>query len=193
MILDGGVIDRLRKEMTPRAYLRVTPLKYAATPLGMGFGETRFASPSRAFRVLYLGRTLTTAVAETIVRDRFVGRRGRLITEDEILAWGVAEVRAVATLALLDLTGSGLVQMGVPTNTVRGKAHGPGRRFSETLHACAPDIDGILYPSRLTNELCIVVYQRAVPKLRAVALCPLVDQRALVSALQNLNVAVLAN
>ena len=78
MKLDEGVIDRLRGEMTPRAFLRVTPMQRAATPLGMGFGETRFASPSRAFKVLYLGRTLTTAVAETIVRDRFAGRRRRL-------------------------------------------------------------------------------------------------------------------
>jgi len=173
--LDGSVIALLRKQMTPRAYLRVTPLRHAATPLGMGFGETRFASSSRSFKVLYLGRTLTTAVAETIVRDRFVGWRRRLIAEEEILDWGVTEVHAEAPLALLDLTKTGLVQLGVPTNAVRGKTQGPGRSFSETLHALAPDVDGVFYPSRLTNGLCIAVYERAAHKLRALPLIPLID------------------
>ena len=76
--------------------------------------------------ILYLGRTLTTAVAETIVRDRFVGWRRRLIAEEEILDWGVTEVHAEAPLALLDLTKTGLVQLGVPTNAVRGKTQGRG-------------------------------------------------------------------
>jgi hypothetical protein len=190
--LDSAVIDRLIREMTPRAYLRVTPLKYAGTPLGLGFGETRFASPSRAFRVLYLGRSLTTAVAETLVRDRFVGRRRRLLALDEIAAWGVTEVSGTERLCLLDLTGSGLVQLGVPTNAVRGKAHGQGRRFSEALHALAPGVDGILYPSRLTNGASMAIYERAVSKLRSSPVSPLIDQPTLVPALRALNIMILA-
>jgi hypothetical protein len=139
VILDPDVIDRLRRVMTPRAYLRVTPMNHAATPLGLGFGETRFASPRRSFKLLYLGRSLTTAVAETVIRDRFVGRRRRTLAQEEIEAWGVAEVRASEPLTLLDLTGTGLVQLGVPTNTVRGNAQASGRRFSETLYFQEPD------------------------------------------------------
>lgn len=192
MKLDAGVVDGLRREFTPTGYLRVTPLKHAATPLGMGFSETRFASPSRAFMVLYLGRSLVTAVAETIVRDRFVGRRRRVLALEEIQAWGVTEVSAAAPLSLLDLRGAGAVQLGVPTNAVRGKAHGPGRRFSEALYDQVPDLDGILYPSRLTNDVCIAVYGRAVEKLKAAAARPMADQPELLSALGALNVIVLA-
>ncbi|WID99969.1 RES domain-containing protein (plasmid) [Bosea vestrisii] len=39
----------------------------------MGFGQTRFSSPDRAFRLVYIARDLATAIAETIVRDRFEG------------------------------------------------------------------------------------------------------------------------
>jgi len=87
--LDSAVLDRLRIDLKPQAYLRVTPLKHASTPLGMGYGETRFASPSKTFKVLYLARTLVTGVAETVVRDRFVAKARRLLTIEEIEAWGV--------------------------------------------------------------------------------------------------------
>jgi hypothetical protein len=114
--LDGAVLERLRIDLKPQAYLRVTQLKYASTPLGMGYGETRFASPSEAFKALYIARTLVTGVAETVVRDRFVARARRRLTIDEVEAWGVAEVHATARLSLLDLRTTGLVQLGVVTN-----------------------------------------------------------------------------
>ena len=81
--------------------LRLIPMRFAATPLGMGYGETRFASPSKAFKVLYIAQTLITGVAETIVRDRFVGKAERRLTEEEIEAWGIAEVEANAHLPVL--------------------------------------------------------------------------------------------
>jgi hypothetical protein len=158
----------------------------------MGYGETRFASPSHAFKTLYLAKTLTTGVAETIVRDRFVGKSRRRLTEEEIDAWGVTEVAATAPLSLPDLRAGGPIRLGVPTNVVRGKAQGPGRRFSEALYRSAPDLDGIFYPSRLTNDWCIAVYDRGVPKLRAGEVRPLIRHPCLLPALAALNVAVLA-
>jgi RES domain-containing protein len=59
--------------MTPKSYVRVTPMAHAATPLGAGFKVTRFASPTKTFKVIYLAQDLTTAIAETLVRDRFQG------------------------------------------------------------------------------------------------------------------------
>lgn len=192
MKLAAAAVERLRVDVRPRAYLRLTLTKFAATPLGMGYGETRFASPSNAFKVLYIAETLVTGVAETIVRDRFVGRAKRRLTEEEIEAWGVTEVDANAPLSLVDLRTTGLVQLGVPTNAVRGKAQGPGRRFSEALYTLIPAVDGILYPSRLTNDVCIAVYDRAVTKLNAGAVHPVILQAGLVPALEALNVTVLA-
>jgi hypothetical protein len=190
--LDAAAVERLRVDVRPRAYLRLTPLRFAATPLGMGYGETRFASPSKAFKVLYIAKTLIAGVAETIVRDRFVGKAGRRLTEEEIEAWGIAEVEGNAPLSLLDLRTTGPVRLGVPTNVVRGKAHGTGRRFSEALYALAPEVDGIMYRSRLTDDICIAVYDRAVTRLNAGSVAPVIRQPGLVAALTTLNITVLA-
>jgi hypothetical protein len=50
---------------------------------------------------------------------------------------------------------------------VRGKAQASGRRLSEAIYAADADIDGLLYPSRLTSGDCIAVYDRSVGKLTA--------------------------
>ena len=134
MKLDPGVVAKLTARCMPQRYLRLTPLRFEATPLGLGYGETRFASPSHTFRVLYFARSLVTGLAETVVRDRYVGRTRRWVSQDEVEAWGMVEVSARMPLTLLDLQGHGCVALGVPTNIVRGKAHGVGRRFSEALY-----------------------------------------------------------
>jgi hypothetical protein len=47
VILDPNILADLAVAITPKAYVRVTPMAHAATPLGAGFGVTRFASPRR--------------------------------------------------------------------------------------------------------------------------------------------------
>jgi hypothetical protein len=49
-----------------------------------------------------------------------------------------------------------------------------------------------MYPSRLTNDICIAVYDRAVTRLNAGAVAPVIRQGGLVPALAALNIAVLA-
>ena len=101
MILDSNVLADLAVAITPKAYVRVTRMAHAATPLGAGFGVTRFASPTSAFKVIYLGQDLTTGVAETLVRDRFQGRARRRIIDIEAALWGATEVNASAALTLI--------------------------------------------------------------------------------------------
>jgi len=191
--LDPAVIARLTVARQPRRFLRVTPLVHRVTPLGLGFGETRFASPSLAFKVLYLGQNLVTAIAETVIRDRFVGRAIRRLTVDEVESWGVVDVGARENRTLLDLRTTGLVQLGVATDAVRSRSHRAGRAFSESLYEQAPHTDGILYPSRLTNGLCIAVYDRGAAKLTAGRVEPLVTIAALVPVLRQLNVTVISS
>lgn len=74
MDLDPDVAASLVVAYQPTAYLRVTPIAHRATPLGMGFGKTRFASPTDAFKLIYIAEDLATSVAEAIIRDRFEGR-----------------------------------------------------------------------------------------------------------------------
>lgn len=190
MKLDADALDEFTVRRRPQAFLRVTPLRHAATPLGMGYGETRFASPSDRFKVIYIAASLSAATAETLIRDRFVGRTRRRLHIDEIEDWGVTEVRALSALTLLDLTKDALVALGVHTDTLRAQSQRRGRLFSEALYAQAPKLDGILYPSRLTNARCIAVYDRGVPKLAAGPVVPLIRQPGLVPALTRLRVTV---
>jgi hypothetical protein len=78
MDLDPDVIASLVVPYQPAAYLRVTPITHRATPLGTGYGKTRFASPSDNFKLLYIAEDLATSVAETVIRDRFEGTTTRV-------------------------------------------------------------------------------------------------------------------
>ena len=148
MILDSNVLADLAVAITPKAYVRVTRMAHAATPLGAGFGVTRFASPTSAFKVIYLGPDLTTGVAETLVRDRFQGRARRRIIDIEAALSGATEVNASAALTLIDLRTTGLVRLGVSTEAARGKAQGQGRALSRAIYD-RTDVHGLVYFSRL--------------------------------------------
>ena len=191
MRFDARVVVQLTLDVLPIDFLRVTPMRHADEPLGMGFGKTRFASPSKAFRLLYLGADLTTSIAEAILRDRFVGRRKRRVTVDEIESWGVTSVNASSPLALLDLRGNGCFRLGLETETVRGKRHNPVRRFSEAFYPAFPAIDGILYQSRILAAPCIAVYDRAVDKLAPTPVRPLYAMPGLTAAMDELGVEMI--
>ncbi|MFC5342901.1 RES family NAD+ phosphorylase (plasmid) [Brevundimonas staleyi] len=173
--------------MTPKDVVRVTPLAHAATPLGMGYGETRFASPTQAFKVLYLGENLVTSLAEAVVRDRFQGKVGRVLDVAEVDKWAAVNVTATAPLALVDLRTTGALRLGVSTEAVKGKVQNQGRKLSQAVHD-ATDFDGFLYASRLTGAKCVCVFERAVRPLTATAVVPLVRHPGLLAALKALDV-----
>jgi hypothetical protein len=192
VILDRGVLADLAVAITPKAYVRVTPMAHAATPLGAGFGVTRFASPTKAFKVIYLGQDLTTGVAETLVRDRFQGKMRRKLLDVEAALWGATEVNADAPLTLIDLRTTGLVRLGVSTEAARGKAQGQGRKLSQAIHD-QTNAQGLIYISRLTGGTCICVYDRALPGgLVATPVVELTLLAGFVDALRELNVTLLA-
>jgi len=187
--LDPRILQDLAVPFAPKAYVRVTPLAHAATPLGMGHGDTRFASPSDAFKVLYLAENLMTSVAEAVVRDRYQGRTRRRLHEAEAGLWGATSVTASRPLQLIDLRTTGLVRLGVSTEAARGKVQGQGRKLSQALHD-QTDADGILYASRLTAAACVCVFERAVPALQATPVAVLVKLPDFIAALQALNVVL---
>jgi hypothetical protein len=192
VILDRGVLADLAVAITPKAYVRVTPMAHAATPLGAGFGVTRFASPTQAFKVIYLGQDLTTGVAETLVRDRFQGKMRRKLLDVEAALWGATEVNADAPLTLIDLRTTGLVRLGVSTEAARGKAQGQGRKLSQAIHD-QTNAQGLIYISRMTGRTCICVYDRALPGgLVATPVVALTLLAGFVDALRELNVTLLA-
>jgi hypothetical protein len=192
VILDQAILADLAVAITPKAYVRVTPMSHAATPLGAGFGVTRFASPTKTFKVIYFARDLTTGVAETLVRDRFQGRARRKLLDAEAALWGSTEVNAGAPLTLIDLRTTGLVRLGVSTEAARGKAQGQGRKLSQAIHD-QTDAQGLIYNSRLTGGACICVYDRALPG--GLVATPVVEVTLLagfVDALRELNVTLIA-
>ncbi len=192
MILDQAILADLAVAITPKSYVRVTPMAHAATPLGAGLGVTRFASPAKTFKVIYIAQDLTTGIAETLVRDRFQGRARRTILDVEAALWGATEVSAGAPLMLIDLRTTGLVRLGVSTEAARGKAQGQGRKLSQAIHD-QTDATGLIYNSRLTGRTCICVYDRALPgELVATPVIELTLLAGFVDALRELNVTLIA-
>jgi hypothetical protein len=170
-------------------YLRATLLARRATPLGMGFGKTRFASPDDGFKVLYAAESLATSVAETLVRDRFEGRKRRRLHQAEVETWGVTEVSTSAPLALIDIRTTGLTRLGVSTDAAGAKSHRHGRRLSKAVYEQS-DADGILYVSRLTRVTCCAIFDRAAAKLVAMPVVEIMTLVDLVPALTSLKVQV---
>ncbi|KQV58706.1 MULTISPECIES: RES family NAD+ phosphorylase [unclassified Caulobacter] len=191
MKFDRAVLDRFTVNRDLGDYLRATLLANATTPLGMGYGRTRFASPTDAFRLLYAAPALVTCVAETLVRDRFAGKSKRDLTQEEVETWGVTVVASTAPLRLLDLTGLGPTQLGVKTDALFARNQKAGRSFSAEIYEQAPTLDGLIYTSRHSREECVAVYDRGVGKLTAGPVHPLMMLSALVPALSDLNVRLI--
>lgn len=190
MDLDLDVVASLVVPYQPTAYLRVTPIAHRATPLSMGFGRTRFASPTDAFKLLYIAEDLATSLAEAIIRDRFEGATAREITAGEVVDWGVTVVSAPVPLRLLDMRTAGCFLLGVSTDITGAKAQDEARQFSQAVFD-QTDLDGILYLSRLTRRTCVAIYDRAAPKLDAGPVHELETLAALVPALAALRVVLI--
>ncbi len=191
MKLDPKVLDDLAVLIKPNNYLRITGMAYAATPLGMGHGASRFASPRRSFQLIYISGDLATGIAETIVRDRFQGRAGRRLAQEEVEGWGIAAISALSPLTVIDLRTTGLLRLGVSTDAARAKSQIQGRRLGQAIYD-GTDVDGLLYLSRLTGMICVAVYDRAVSaKLAATPVEEIVTRADFVPALMSLNVQLI--
>lgn len=162
-------------------------------PLGWGPGLSRFSDPTgAAFGVVYLGSSAKVAFVETILRDRADGRGADcLVALAEIEARSLASIQVVEDLRLVDLTGDGLVRMGVPADVVGAGDQTLGRAWSVAFHDHADQPDGVYYPSRLNEERCIALYDGALGKVKATAAPRLMDCRSeLASILNDLEIAV---
>ncbi|MCY4151231.1 MAG: RES family NAD+ phosphorylase [Aestuariivita sp.] len=129
--------------------------------------DSRFCTRNGRFTVLYAAPDFTTAFVETVVRDRFRGRKGCEIAVKEITArvWVHISVQADAALTLLDLRGDGCTRISAPTDVVNARNHAAGRAFAKAISADHVDVDGIVYASRLTGEDVYAVFGRSIGKL----------------------------
>ena len=156
---------------------RIMPARHVGNPLGTTPADSRFCSRSSGYTVLYASPDFATAFIETVVRDRFTHRRDRPVALKEVTkrAWAHISTRSEAELMLLDLRRDGCTRIGAPTDTVRAKNHAAGRAFARAIHAEHPDIDGLVYMSRLTEEEVYAVFDRGMDKLEATGARPLAE------------------
>ena len=165
-------------------------------PLGFGKNASRFSDPRRRkpenrFGVLYLGVSLKVCFVETVLRDRRNGAVGDLpVDETELKALSYAEVVVRKPLLLVDLRGDAPLRMGVPSDVAGASSQGLARVWSTAFHEHPQAPDGIIYPSRLNEETNIAVYGRAIPKLDAVRVQPLLEAAGLAEVLNVLQVAL---
>ena len=194
MRLDKAVLQQLVVRIDVTDYVRIIDRAHENTPLGMGYGRTRFSSPNDAFRLLYLAQDSRTAIAERIVRDRFQGKAKRELLASELRSYSIAAMKNADPLALVDLRHEGANLLGVPTDAVRARAQAAGRRLSQELHD-RTSLDGIVYMSRITNWECVAVYERAVAtKLSADApALPLIRLASMIADLRALGVTIVAD
>ena len=124
------------------------------------------------------------------MRDRFEGKQRRFLFRPQLDALCVTSISSNWVLALVDLTGPGAYELGVDTDAKGARDHLRGQEFSELLHAQMPEVDGILFNSRLTSARCIAIYERALPSLSGRVPVSLLQAAELVPELNRLKIIV---
>jgi hypothetical protein len=99
-----------------------------------------------------------------------------------------AEIEVASALTMVDLRDDCAIRMGVPTDVARASTQTLARRWSLPWHEHPSRPDGIIYPSRLNGQTNLAVYHRAVPKVRAAGVRPLIRATGLATVLNELMV-----
>lgn len=169
---------------------RILPTRHRATPADAGFGSSRFSTTSGSFRVLYAAEHFPTAFAEAVVRDRFEGKSRRFLYRPFLDGLCVTSISSGRELKLIDLTGGAAYEAGVNTDTSRARQHTSGQELSEAIHSQMPDIDGILFNSRLTTGRCLALYDRAFTTLSGTTPIGVLQSSLLTEELTRLDITV---
>ncbi|MDK1492827.1 RES family NAD+ phosphorylase [Sinorhizobium sp. 7-81] len=165
------------------------PLGYGKTP--SRFSDPRRRGPARRFGVVYLGETLKVCFLEAVLRDRRDGLVGDLpIDEKEIYARRYAEIETIADLRLVDLREDHALRMGVPTDVAKSSRQTLARTWSLAFHEHRSVPDGIIYPSRLNGHTNLAIFDRAISKLSAVRIVPLMRAPGLAATINDLRVSL---
>lgn len=171
-------------------YVRIIDSKHVEKPLGCAAAHSRFGGADKGFAVLYAARSLKTALAETVVRDRFEGLPHRQLFAAELTGRSAVRLRFAEPLRLVDLREGGCLKLGISTDIAGAKRFDEAQAFSSEVYVNEA-IDGILYASRLTAENCIAIFDRATSRLSADLISPLVQLQELRVSLAELNVALI--
>ncbi len=117
------------------------------------------------------------------MRDRGDARLGDLlIARHEFEETICAELLTATDLKLVDLRGDGAIKMGVPTDALRASDHSLSQAWGLAIHEHDTSPDGLIFPSRLNDEVNIAVFDRALSKLSCRASGPLLDRASELAA-----------
>ena len=155
-------LDQLHRPVSSAGIWRIMPKRYIKRPLGMGFGYSRFAAPSEEFKVLYATPNFETALRESLIRDRYDQKKQRRIAEHTLRNHASAVIVTIEEILLLDLTDGGAHKVGVPSDIRHAKDYQKSQAFALEVYQQMPEVDGFLYRSRLDDQPCISVFDRAV-------------------------------
>ncbi len=188
MMVGGALLASQTKIFEFSSYVRIIPSVHQAMPLGCAAGVSRFGGTKKNFAVLYAARNLATALAETVVRDRYEGLDDRRLFATELADRSVVQLDTIKPLRLVDLRKGGCLKLGVSTDIAGAKCFDEAQQFADLVYE-DETIDGILYASRLTSENCVVVFDRAITShLAESCIAPLTQLGQVGSALNKLNV-----
>ncbi len=191
MKLANATIAQLTKPWKFKSYVRVIPSRFHTTPLRDGPGASRFSGLQNDLLVLYAGRNLATALAETVIRDRFEGTDTRHLFIAEVYDRSIVPISTKDSIRLLDIRKGGCLKLGISTEINGAKAWDEARSFSQYIHD-QTNVDGILYASRLTGENCVAVFDRAIGAyLQAERVVPLRQLKSLTTTLESLYVELI--
>jgi len=179
--------------LNPSDAYRLIWRRHERTPLGYVPSPSRFCD-GVSFAMVYLAVDFETAFLETLIRDQFVRTRHRVVSTRAIGArlWATVGTVLMEQLMLLDLTGDGCTELGVPTDAVHARNHSAGRALGRAIYRDHSDIDGFFYHSRFTGEGCFAVFDRAVRKLTLLRTGEVLDQPQLPGLLDQHQIQLIA-
>src|SRR4051812_39546649 len=129
MSIDGGLLESQALWFEFVDYVRIIPAGHAATPVGCQPGVSRFGGTDKSFAVLYAALDLSTALAESVVRDRLEGMADRRMFVEEIRDMVAVQLRAHSPLRLVDLREGGCLKLGISTDITGAKHWGEAQEF----------------------------------------------------------------
>lgn len=171
---------------TGATWFRVYDSRFS-DPLGTGLRESRFSDGT--FPVLYLASDRETTIAETLIRDRRTGSPYPVvISQSELIAVDVGIITLSRELKLLDFQDGKLIGTSVDTDLVQRREFMPG--WARALYDHPAAFDGALYPSRLTGNLNVALYDRGIAQASLVRKTQLLHWPDIEDILDAHNVAI---
>ena len=167
----GGYAGALAIARIPKERTWFRLYRHSYSPLHFGTTRrARFDAARGEFGVLYAARQIAGAFVETLARGGV-----RAVSQERLQRYRVAEIAASRAVSLVDLTGRGLVRMGVDGRLTTG-AYQIAQRWSSAFFAHRDRPDGILYASRHDpGQQLAAFFDRAAPCLTATLHGPLRD------------------